>query len=102
MDALCAPSSSANAARHPGPRGSILGVRRELEEAAMVDGTTRFGVFVRVLLPLVGPGLVASSILAFIQTWNEYIIAYRLLRLFDLETGLAIATADVPATGVLA
>jgi ABC-type glycerol-3-phosphate transport system permease component len=59
-------------------------------------------VFVRVLLPLFDSRLVATSILAFIQTWNEYIIAYRLLHLFDLETGLAIATADVPATGVLA
>jgi N,N'-diacetylchitobiose transport system permease protein len=57
-------------------RGFILGVPRELEEAAMVDGATRFGAFVRVLLPLVGPGLVATSIFAFIQAWNEYIIAY--------------------------
>ena len=45
----------------------------------MVDGSTRFGAFVRILLPLVGPGLVATSIFAFIQAWNEYIIAYVLL-----------------------
>ena len=57
-------------------RGFVQGVPRELEEAAMVDGTTRFGAFVRVLLPLVVPGLVATSIFAFIQAWNEYIIAY--------------------------
>jgi N,N'-diacetylchitobiose transport system permease protein len=57
-------------------RGFILGVPKDLEEAAMVDGTTRFGAFVRILLPLVGPGLVATSIFAFIQAWNEYIIAY--------------------------
>ena len=60
-------------------RGFILGVPQELEEAAMVDGTTRFGAFVRVLLPLIGPGLVATSIFAFIQAWNEYLIAYVLL-----------------------
>jgi N,N'-diacetylchitobiose transport system permease protein len=60
-------------------RGFILGVPRELEEAAMVDGTTRFGAFVRILLPLVAPGLVATSIFAFIQAWNEYIMAYVLL-----------------------
>jgi N,N'-diacetylchitobiose transport system permease protein len=60
-------------------RGFILGVPRELEEAAMVDGTTRFGAFVRILLPLVAPGLVATSIFAFIQAWNEYIMAYGLL-----------------------
>jgi N,N'-diacetylchitobiose transport system permease protein len=57
-------------------RGFLLGIPKELEEAAMVDGATRFGAFVRVLLPLVGPGLVATSIFAFIQAWNEFIIAY--------------------------
>jgi N,N'-diacetylchitobiose transport system permease protein len=67
-------------------RGFILGVPRELEEAAMVDGTTRFGAFVRVLLPLVGPGLVATSIFAFIQAWNEYIIAYILLSSPEKQT----------------
>jgi N,N'-diacetylchitobiose transport system permease protein len=60
-------------------RGFMLGVPKELEEAAMVDGSTRFGAFMRILLPLVAPGLVATSIFAFIQAWNEYIIAYVLL-----------------------
>ena len=60
-------------------RGFIAGIPQELEEAAMVDGSTRFGAFVRILLPLVGPGLVATSIFAFIQAWNEYIIAYVML-----------------------
>jgi N,N'-diacetylchitobiose transport system permease protein len=67
-------------------RGFILGIPRELEEAAMVDGTTRFGAFVRILLPLVGPGLVATSIFAFIQAWNEYIIAYVLLSSPEKQT----------------
>jgi N,N'-diacetylchitobiose transport system permease protein len=60
-------------------RGFILGVPPELEEAAMVDGSTRFGAFFRILLPLVAPGLVATSIFAFIQVWNEFIIAYIVL-----------------------
>jgi N,N'-diacetylchitobiose transport system permease protein len=67
-------------------RGFILGVPRELEEAAMVDGTTRFGAFVRILLPLVAPGLVATSIFAFIQAWNEYILAYVLLSSPEKQT----------------
>jgi N,N'-diacetylchitobiose transport system permease protein len=67
-------------------RGFILGVPRELEEAAMVDGTTRFGAFVRILLPLVAPGLVATSIFAFIQAWNEYIMAYVLLSSPEKQT----------------
>ena len=52
----------------------------------MVDGSTRFGAFVRILLPLVGPGLVATSIFAFIQAWNEYIIAYVLLTSPEKQT----------------
>jgi N,N'-diacetylchitobiose transport system permease protein len=67
-------------------RGFIHGVPKELEEAAMVDGTTRFGAFVRILLPLVGPGLVATSIFAFIQAWNEFIIAYVFLQSPDNQT----------------
>jgi N,N'-diacetylchitobiose transport system permease protein len=57
-------------------RGFMLGIPRELEEAAMVDGSTRMGAFMRILLPLIAPGLVATSIFAFIQAWNEYLIAY--------------------------
>jgi N,N'-diacetylchitobiose transport system permease protein len=57
-------------------RGFLLGIPKELEEAAMVDGSTRFGAFVRILLPLVAPGLVATSIFAFVVAWNEYLIAY--------------------------
>jgi len=60
-------------------RGFIIGIPRDLEEAAMVDGNTRFGAFVKILLPLVAPGLVATSIFAFIQAWNEFIFAYILL-----------------------
>jgi N,N'-diacetylchitobiose transport system permease protein len=61
-------------------RGFMLGVPKDLEEAAQVDGSTRLGAFVRILLPLIGPGLVATSIFAFIQAWNEYIMAYVLLQ----------------------
>jgi N,N'-diacetylchitobiose transport system permease protein len=67
-------------------RGFMLGVPRELEEAAMVDGSTRFGAFVRILLPLVAPGLVATSVFAFIQAWNEYLIAYVLLSSPEKQT----------------
>jgi N,N'-diacetylchitobiose transport system permease protein len=60
-------------------RGFLLGIPQELEEAAMVDGSSRLGAFVRILLPLVAPGLVATSIFAFITAWNEFIFAYVLL-----------------------
>jgi N,N'-diacetylchitobiose transport system permease protein len=67
-------------------RGFMIGVPRELEEAAQVDGSTRFGAFVRILLPLIGPGLVATSIFAFIQAWNEFIMAYVLLHSPEKQT----------------
>ena len=60
-------------------RGFILGIPKDLEEAAMVDGSSRLGAFVRILLPLVAPGLVATSVFAFITSWNEYIFARILL-----------------------
>jgi N,N'-diacetylchitobiose transport system permease protein len=67
-------------------RGFVQGVPKELEEAAMVDGTTRFGAFVRILLPLIGPGLVATAIFAFVQAWNEFIIAYVFLHSPEKQT----------------
>jgi N,N'-diacetylchitobiose transport system permease protein len=67
-------------------RGFMLGVPRELEEAAMVDGSSRFGAFFRILLPLVAPGLVATSIFAFIQAWNEFLVAYVLLSSQEKQT----------------
>jgi N,N'-diacetylchitobiose transport system permease protein len=61
-------------------RGFIIGIPRELEEAAMVDGSSRVGAFVKILLPLVAPGLVATSVFAFITSWNEFIFANVLLQ----------------------
>lgn len=55
-------------------RGFIANVPKELDEAALVDGCTRWQTFTRIILPLTGPGLVATSIYGFIQAWNEFII----------------------------
>jgi N,N'-diacetylchitobiose transport system permease protein len=57
-------------------RGFVSGIPVDLEEAAMVDGATRFGAFMRVTLPLLAPGLVATSIFCFITAWNEYFYAF--------------------------
>lgn len=57
-------------------RGFVAGIPVDLEEAAMVDGATRFTAFWRVTLPLLAPGLVATSIFCFITAWNEYLYAY--------------------------
>jgi N,N'-diacetylchitobiose transport system permease protein len=60
-------------------RGFVANIPVELEESAMIDGSTRFGAFWRITFPLVAPGLVATAIFSCIQAWNEYIIAYVLL-----------------------
>jgi N,N'-diacetylchitobiose transport system permease protein len=56
-------------------RGFLNGIPAELEEAAMVDGCSRFGAFWRVTLPLVGPGLAATGVFGFVQAWNEFAFA---------------------------
>jgi N,N'-diacetylchitobiose transport system permease protein len=61
-------------------RGFIDGIPIDLEESAMVDGASRWGAFRHVVLPLLGPGLVATSIFAFITAWNEFLYAYVLMQ----------------------
>ncbi|CCK27520.1 sugar transporter integral membrane protein [Streptomyces davaonensis JCM 4913] len=53
-------------------RGFVAAVPAELEEAAMVDGCTRGQAFRRVILPLLAPGLMATSLFGFITAWNEF------------------------------
>ena len=55
--------------------GVFYSVSRELEEAAMTLGTSRFGAFMRVALPLALPGLAAAAIFAFVSSWNEVFAA---------------------------
>ncbi|MFJ5117475.1 carbohydrate ABC transporter permease [Kitasatospora sp. NPDC088548] len=67
-------------------RGFINGVPVELEEAAMVDGCGRLGAFRRVVLPLLAPGIVATSVFALVQAWNEYVLVYILLSTPEKQT----------------
>jgi len=50
-------------------------IPKEIEEAALVDGATRFRAFISVLLPVMVPALIATSILSIILTWNEFLYA---------------------------
>lgn len=65
-------------------RGFVAGVPADLEEAAMIDGCTRTQAFWRVTFPLLAPGLVATGIFAFIQSWNEFTMALLLMRGYNL------------------
>jgi N,N'-diacetylchitobiose transport system permease protein len=67
-------------------RGFVANVAKELEEAAMIDGSTRFRAFMTITLPLVAPGLVATGIFAFIQAWNEFIFALVIMNKPDKQT----------------
>jgi len=67
-------------------RGFMIAIPKELEEAAMVDGASRLGAFVRILLPLIAPGLVATSVFTFITSWNEFIFANTLLGTGHIHT----------------
>jgi N,N'-diacetylchitobiose transport system permease protein len=60
-------------------RTFIAGIPRELDEAAMVDGCTRWQTFYKIILPLVGPGLIATGVYGWILAWNEFVLANTLL-----------------------
>lgn len=56
-------------------RGFFAEVPRDLEEAALVDGDSRLGALVRIVLPLVSPGLAATAVFCLIVSWNEFLFA---------------------------
>jgi multiple sugar transport system permease protein len=67
-------------------QGFVRNIPRELEEAAAVDGATRLQTLRRVVAPLLAPGVVATSLFAFISAWNEFFFALVLLKSPDLAT----------------
>jgi arabinogalactan oligomer/maltooligosaccharide transport system permease protein len=63
----------------------------DLEEAAMIDGTTRFGAFVKVTMPLSAPALVITALFSFMAGWSEFIVARVIINtkgLYTLPLGL--------------
>ena len=56
--------------------GYYRSIPEELEDAAMIDGCSRFGAFFRVVLPLVRPALLAVAMFSVTQAWNEFLYAY--------------------------
>jgi ABC-type glycerol-3-phosphate transport system permease component len=63
--------------------GYFKSVPKELDEAALIDGSTALGALWRVIVPIVGPGMVASSIFTFTMSWNEFMYP-----LTFIQTGL--------------
>jgi len=58
----------------------------QLEQAARIDGATRFQAFILIVMPLSTPGIIATSIFSFIGAWNEYVYAYTFLSRDDQMT----------------
>lgn len=66
-------------------------IPRDLEEAAMVDGTNQVGAFIRVVLPLARPALIITALFSFMSGWSEFIVARVVLssqKLYTLPLGL--------------
>jgi len=57
-------------------RGFFLSIPLELEEAARIDGSSRIGALLRIILPLSVPGLMSAGVFCFIASWNEYLYAF--------------------------
>jgi multiple sugar transport system permease protein len=67
-------------------RGYFHTIPVELEECAMIDGCTRVGAWIRIVLPLASPGIAASAIFAFTLAWNEFLYAYVLTETANAQT----------------
>lgn len=69
-------------------------IPQELEEAAALDGATRLGIIVRILLPLAAPGVASIATFAFISSWTEYIFA-SILILSESNRTLPVGLAGI-------
>lgn len=66
--------------------GYLRSIPVDLEESAMIDGATRFGAYLRITLPLAGPGIAATVIYCFILAWNEFLFATTFISSPELRT----------------
>jgi len=55
--------------------GYFESIPHELEESAMIDGSSRFGALIRIIVPLAAPGIAATTIFAFVSSWSELLFA---------------------------
>lgn len=88
-------------------KGAIDGVPQEIEEAARIDGCSRIGIIMTVVVPLIAPTLAAASVIAFFHGWNEYVFAQTFVneeRLHTASVGLAsfVGELSTPIDSVMA
>ncbi|MCC3289812.1 MULTISPECIES: carbohydrate ABC transporter permease [unclassified Arthrobacter] len=70
----------------------------DLEEAAMIDGCTKWQAFRKILLPLAAPGVFTTAILTFIHSWNEFIIALSMINDPERQTATVAISKFTGAT----
>ncbi|MFF2371485.1 carbohydrate ABC transporter permease [Agromyces sp. NPDC058110] len=82
-------------------RGFFVAIPDEIEEAARMDGAGTWRVLASIWFPLVGPGVIATSIFAFIAAWNDYLVAYTFMKdqaMYTLPVWLASFTTPTAGT----
>jgi len=67
-------------------RGFFISIPRELEDAAIIDGCSRFGAFVRIVLPISAPGIIATATFIFLLAWDELFFAWVLTSSAEVQT----------------
>nr|WP_254281249.1 carbohydrate ABC transporter permease [Frigoribacterium sp. VKM Ac-2836] len=81
-------------------RGFFLAIPVEVEEAAQLDGASTWQVLTRIMFPLVLPGMIATSIFAFIAAWNDYLVAYTFMKDQSMYTlPVWLASFSTPTSG---
>lgn len=92
-------------------RGFFFSVPAELEEAAIIDGCSQTGAFLKITLPLTAPGLAATAIFSFLMSWNEFLFAMVLTEFSARTVPVGIQTyiswetirwGEISAAGILA
>lgn len=67
-------------------RNYIAGIPKEMDEAAQIDGCSRIGALVRIIMPMAGPGMFAVGVFAFLQAWEEFLFAMNLTNSESIRT----------------
>ncbi|CAN5152700.1 carbohydrate ABC transporter permease [soil metagenome] len=81
-------------------RGFFIVIPREVEEAAMIDGAGTFRILWSILFPLVMPGVISTSVFAFIHAWNDYLVAYTFMKQQSMYTlPVWLVSFSSPVTG---
>lgn len=78
--------------------GFFRSMPKELDEAASIDGSSHYGVFFRIMLPLAKPGLISVGMMNVLNIWNEYIIGTVLVNdpeKYTIPVGIAIMQAEM-------